>query len=62
MWQDLTVCCGYTLHTDRLATQFLTKFGTRQPLCAKNNSPNCFLNAQTFTGSNPLPNEKPVST
>ena len=34
--RELTVCCGYALHTIRLATQFLTKFGTRQPLLAKN--------------------------
>ena len=57
-WQDLTVCCGYALHTDRLATQILMNFGTRQPLCAKNNSPNCFLNAQTFTGSSPYFKQK----
>ena len=53
-WRDLTVCYGYALHTNRLATQILADFGTRQPLLPKNNSLNCFLNGKTLTSSNLL--------
>ena len=53
-FKDLTVCCGFALHTYRSATEILTNFSTRLALCAKNSSPNCFLNAQTLTGSSPF--------
>ncbi len=39
------------------ATEILPNFSTRLALSAKNNSPNCFLNAETFAGSNPFYNE-----
>ena len=48
-------------HTVRLATQILTNFGTRQPLFAKNNPPDCFLNAQTFSGSTLLPIKQKIA-
>ena len=45
---------AYALHTIRLATQFLAKFGTRQSLFTKNSSLNCFLNVQTLACSSHL--------
>ena len=39
------------LHTDGSATQFLANSVPASPLFAKNSSPDCFLNAQTLSGS-----------
>ncbi len=49
-----TSASAYASHTDRSATQFLAKFGTRRPLLAKNDTLYRFLNAQTLTGSHPF--------
>ena len=44
---------AFASHTDRSATQFLAKFGTRRPLLAKNDILYHFLNTKTLTGPYP---------
>ncbi len=51
--EGLGVCCGVALHTDGSATEILRISVPASPLFAKNSSPNCFLNAQTLSGSSP---------
>lgn len=52
--EGLGVCCGVALHTDGSATEILRISVPASPLFAKNSSLNCFLNAGTLSGSNPL--------
>lgn len=49
--EGLGVCCGVALHTDGSATEILRISVPASPLFAKNSSLNCFLNAQTLSGS-----------
>lgn len=51
--EGLGVCCGVALHTDGSATEILRISVPASPLFAKNSSLNCFLNAQTLSGSSP---------
>ena len=51
--EGLDVCCGVALHTDGSATEILRISVPASPLFTKNSSPNCFLNAQTLSGSSP---------
>lgn len=52
--EGLGVCCSVALHTYGSATEILRISVPASPLFAKNSSPNCFLNAQTLSGSSPL--------
>ena len=55
--KGFAVCFSFASHTNRSATQRYA-FGTRLPLLAKNSPPDCFLNAQTLSGSNSLYQKK----
>ena len=51
--EGLGVCCGFALHTYGSSTEILRISVPASPLFAKNSSLNCFLNAQTLSGSSP---------
>ena len=50
----LGVCYGFALHTVSFSHPNASHFGTGFTLLAKNSSPNCFLNAKTFTRFEPV--------
>lgn len=52
--EGLGVCCGVALHTYGSSTEILRISVPASPLFAKNSSLNCFLNAQTLSGSSQL--------
>ena len=51
--KGLAVCFGFALHTYGSTTVVFTTVPV-SPLLAKNSPPDCFLNAQTLTGSSPF--------
>ena len=52
--EGLGVCCVVALHADGSSTEIPRISVPASPLLAKNSSLNCFLNAQTLSGSSPL--------